>query len=187
MTQPVDDFTEHTLDSRTVYRGALLHVLEDTVRLPDGKTARREYIRHPGAVMILALVSPDTLLLERQFRYPVRRHFIELPAGKLEGDEDPLEAARRELREECGYVASDWRHLATLHPCIGYADERIELFLARDLSHVGRELDEGEFLEVLHVPLQEALGWVRDGRITEAKAVMGLLWAEKILKGDWVD
>lgn len=179
------DFTEKTLTSRAVYDGVLLHVRADTVRLPDGREAVREYIQHPGAVMMLAFLDARTLLLERQFRYPLRRHFIEIPAGKMEPGEDPLKTAQRELREECGYEAGEWRHLATLHPCIGYADERIELYLARDLKHVGHALDEGEFLEVLPVTVDEALKWVREGRITEVKAVSGLLWADKIAKGEW--
>ncbi|MEK6592325.1 MAG: NUDIX hydrolase [Pseudomonadota bacterium] len=173
------------MSSRTVYRGKLLHVTEDKVRLPDGKTAIREYIKHPGVVMIIALPDEETLILERQFRYPLKRHFIELPAGKIDAGEESLAAAKRELIEECGYEAKDWRHLATLHPCIGYADERIELFLARDLVHVGRKPDDGESLEVLPVKIAEALEWVRAGRITEIKAVIGLLWLEKILRQEW--
>lgn len=179
------DFTETTLASKTVFEGVLLHVLSDTVRLPDGHEAVREYIRHPGACMIIAFVDERTILLERQYRYPLRRHFIELPAGKMEPGEEPLETAQRELIEECGYAAAHWRHLATLHPCIGYADERIELYLARGLTHVGRELDDEEFLEVFAVGIDEALAWVREGRITEAKAVTGLLWADRIARGEW--
>jgi ADP-ribose pyrophosphatase len=179
------DFTETRIASRTVYSGRLLHVLEDAVRLPDGGTATREYIRHPGAAMVVALLDDETLLLERQFRYPLGRHFIELPAGKIDAGEEPLQTAQRELREECGYEAGAWRHLATLHPCIGYADERIELFLARDLVHVGHARDDGEFLEVMPVKVCDALAWIREGVITEAKAVTGLLWAEKILRGEW--
>lgn len=171
------DFTERTLSSKTVYRGNLLHVLEDEVRLPDGRHARREYIRHPGAVMIVPLLDRDTVIMVRQFRYPLRRHFYELPAGKIDPGEEPLATAQRELREECGYEAKVWRHLTTVHPCIGYSDERIELYLARELTRVGGALDEEEFLEVLHVPLKEALDWLRQGKITEVKALVGLLWA----------
>jgi ADP-ribose pyrophosphatase len=184
MTQP--DFTETTITSTTVFKGVLLHVVADTVRLPNGREAVREYIRHPGACMVIAFLDEHTLLMERQYRYPLRRHFIELPAGKIEPGEEPLATAQRELREECGYEAAEWRHLATLHPCIGYADERIELYLARGLTHVGHALDDEEFLEVVPVSIDEALRWVRDGRITEAKAVTGLLWADRIARGEWV-
>src|SRR5512146_91485 len=128
------DFTETQLESKLVYEGKLFRVRSDTVRLPDGKTATREYVLHPGAVMVIALLDDATIVLERQFRYPLRRHFIELPAGRIDGGEEPLAAARRELREECGYEAAHWRHLTTLHPAIGYTDERIELFLARELD-----------------------------------------------------
>lgn len=179
------DFSEITLGSEPVFDGVLLHVRRDRVRLPNGKEATREYIRHPGAAMIIARPDPDTIILERQFRYPLARHFIELPAGKIDPGEEALATAQRELREECGYTASTWRHLTTLHPCIAYADERIELYLADGLAQVGAALDEDEFLEVMTVPLAQALDWVRDGTITEAKAVTGLLWAEKIRKGEW--
>jgi ADP-ribose pyrophosphatase len=179
------DFTETPISSKIVFDGVLLKVIEDTVRLPDGKQTVREYIRHPGACMMIAFLDERTILMERQYRYPLHRHFIELPAGKIEHGEDPLETARRELREECGYEAREWRHLATLHPCIGYADEHIELYLARDLTHVGHALDDGEFLQVFPLTIDEALEWVRDGRITEAKAVTGLLWADRIARGEW--
>jgi ADP-ribose pyrophosphatase len=174
------DFTEHKLSSKTVYRGNLLHVLEDEVRLPDGAKARREYIRHPGAVVMVPFLDPANVLLVRQYRYPVGRHFEEIPAGKAHPGEDRLATARRELREECGYEARDWRRLTTLHPCIGYSDESIDLFVARDLKRVGdQQLDDGEFLEVLPVRLAEALEWVRAGRITDTKTIIGLLWADR--------
>lgn len=179
------DFTETCVRSEAVYDGVLLHVAADDVRLPDGTIARREYIRHPGAAAVVALLDRDTLLLERQFRYPLKRHFIELPAGKIDPGEDALATAQRELQEECGYTADRWRHLATLHPCIGYADERIELFLATGLRRARARLDEGEFLEVFEAKIADALAWVREGRITEPKAITGLMWAEKLQKGEW--
>lgn len=180
-----EDMSETPLASQTVFHGKLLHVKSDRVRLPNGNESVREYILHPGAAMIIAMVDEHTLVLERQYRYPLKRHFIELPAGKIDPGEDPADTAKRELREECGYAASDWRHLATLHPAIGYADERIELYLARGLTQVGHAHDDDEMIEVLHVPVLEALEWIRDGRITEAKAITGLLWAEKIVRGIW--
>ncbi len=176
-----EDYTETTLTSRLVYDGQLLKVHEDSVRMPDGKTARREWIRHPGAVIIIPLLDAATVIMERQFRYPLGRHFYELPAGKIEPGEDPLATAQRELIEECGYAAASWRHLATLHPCIGYSDERFELYLARDLHHVGRALDDGEFLDVVPMALEEAIRGVRDGRITDVKAVTGLAWFKFLL------
>ncbi len=177
------DFTEHQLTTKLVYDGRMLKVREDVVRLPDGKTARREYVQHPGAVIIIALPDDDTVIMERQYRYPLGRHFYELPAGKIETGEAPLETAKRELREECGYTASQWRHLTTLHPCVGYSDERIEIYRARELTHVGHALDEGEFLEVLPMSIRQVLEWARNGTISDVKAVAGLLWLTAIRDG----
>ena len=175
MTKP-SDFTETQLTTRLAYDGRLLKVREDSVRLPDGGTARREYVQHPGAAIIIPLLDARTVLLERQFRYALGRHFYELPAGKIDPGEDALATAKRELIEECGYEAARWRHLATLHPCVGYSDERFELYLARELTHVGHARDEGEFLEVVPLAIDEALAWIHSGRITDIKAVSGLLW-----------
>lgn len=179
------DFTEKKITSRTAYRGGMLTVHEDEVKLPDGSTALREYVMHPGAAIILPLFDDGSVLLERQFRYPVGQHFYELPAGKLEPDESALETAKRELLEETGYEAAEWRELGRLHPCIGYSDERIDFFLARKLEFKGAQLDEGEFLETLRVSLAEGVDWIRRGRITDAKTILGLFWAEKILTENW--
>ncbi len=170
------DFTEATRSTELVYDGGLLKVRRDEVHLPDGHPAWREYVVHPGAVMILAFVDPETVLLERQFRYPKHRHFIELPAGKLEKDELPLGTAQRELAEECGFEASEWWKVATLDPCIGYSTEVIEVFGARGLKHVGAKLDVGEHLETFEAKISDALEWVRDGIITDTKTTLGLLW-----------
>ena len=170
------DFTESTVSTSLAYDGGLLKVKRDEVRLHDGKGAWREYVEHPGAVMILAFVDERTILLERQFRYPKRRHFIELPAGKLERGEAPLATAQRELIEECGFEASEWWKIARLDPCIGYSNEIIELYGARGLKHVGANLDVGEHLETFEVKLTDALEWVRDGIITDTKTSIGLLW-----------
>lgn len=170
------DYTETRVEGRLAYDGALLKLEEDTVRLPDGSLARREWVRHPGAVVILAFVDPQTILLERQFRYPMQRHFLELPAGKIEPGEEPLATARRELREECGYEAGRWKHFSTLHPCIGYSNERMEFFVAQELRYLGRQLDEGEFLDVVPITIDNALQRLWSGEITDIKTVAGLLW-----------
>ncbi len=175
------DFTETQLTTQLVYDGEMLKVRADTVRLPDGKTAHREYIRHSGAVVIIPFLDDNTVIMERQFRYPLGRHFLELPAGKIESGEDPLATAQRELIEECGYRADSWRHLGTVHPCIGYSDERIEFYLARQLTDVGRALDDGEFLEVVPMAVEEVLRQVKDGRITDVKVVAGLAWLQWLL------
>ena len=174
------DLTEHFVDGELVFDGGLLKVRRDRVRLPDGGEATREYIRHPGAVAIVPLFDDGTVLLERQFRYPHRRAFIEVPAGKLDPGEPPLDTARRELLEETGYAAQEWTRLGTMHTAIAYTDEAIALFLCKKMNRVGEpKLDSGEFLETLIVPFDEALAMVRDGRITDSKSVCSLLWVDK--------
>lgn len=179
------DLTEKQLDSQVMYDGGFIEVLKDTVRLPDGSISTREYITHPGAVAMLALLDNGKLVMERQFRYPLHREFIELPAGKIDDGEDMLVTAQRELQEETGYVADEWIHLTTAWPCIGYSDERMEYFLARGLKHVGRNLDEGEFLEVFELSLADAIEWIQQGKITDSKTVVGLFWLDKVLNGGW--
>lgn len=176
---------ESLVISEEVFSGRLLRVRRDTVRLPDGKQATREFVTHPGAVVMIAELPSGKLLFERQFRYPLDRVFLELPAGKIHPGEDILLTARRELQEETGYVAEHWHYLGVIHPCIGYSDERIEIFFAQGLSHVGHALDEGEFLEVHELHLDEAMEAVRDGRLTDGKSVACLLWAERVLDGRW--
>lgn len=174
---------ETQLESALAYQGDFIQVYKDSVRLPDGKTSSREYIKHPGAVAILAILDNGNLVMERQYRYPPQQEFIELPAGKIDHGEDALLTAQRELLEETGYVALEWIHLTTAWPCIGYADERMEYYLARGLTFQGRKLDEGEFLEVFELPLTEAIDWIRLGKINESKTIVGLFWLEKYLSG----
>jgi ADP-ribose pyrophosphatase len=170
------DLAETLLAGEEVFCGRLLKVYRDRVRLPDGSESVREYIRHPGAVAIVALLADDRVVLERQYRYPLGRDFIEIPAGKLEPGEAHLQTAKRELQEETGYVASEWRRLGLIHNAIGYSDEGIELWLARGLERREQKLEPGEFLEVFSLPLAEARAMVRDGRITDVKTIAGLLW-----------
>ncbi|MCW5595156.1 MAG: NUDIX hydrolase [Rhodocyclaceae bacterium] len=184
-TNKDNHLSESIVAGEEVFSGGLLRVRRDTVRLPDGKQAVREFVCHPGAVVMIAELPNGKLLFERQFRYPLDSVFLELPAGKIHPGEDILLTARRELQEETGYVAEHWHHLGLIHPCIGYSDERIEIFFARGLSHVGHALDDGEFLEVHELDLAEALDAVRDGRLTDGKSVAALLWAERVLDGRW--
>jgi len=173
------ELTEAFVSGEEVWSGGLLHVQRHVVRLPDGGTAVREFIRHPGAVLIAPLFDDGRVLLERQFRYPLAREFIELPAGKRHPGEDALLTAKRELKEETGYSARQWTRLGDIHNAIGYSDEGIELFVARDLALGERQLDEGEFLDVFSLPMAEALSMIADGRITDAKTVSALLWVQQ--------
>jgi len=181
--QSDDPLHEAEVDGESVFDGSLLKVMRDRVRLPDGTVAFREYIRHPGAVVIAACLEDGRLIFERQYRYPLRRAFLELPAGKIDEGEDIGNCARRELREETGYEADSWRHIGVMHPCIGYSDERIEIFLATDLRHVGHARDEGEFLEVHLLGVDEAVAAVHDGRITDGKTISALFRVLPLLQG----
>lgn len=178
------DLQESCIESNIVYEGGFLHVRRDSVRLPDGGTSVREYLTHPGAVAVLALTDSGNLIMERQYRYAAGREFIEIPAGKIDQGEAILQTGQRELLEETGYVASEWQHLTTAWPCIGYANERIEYFLARGLTLLKPSLDHGEFLEVFELPLDEAIAWIRQGKINDSKTIVGLFWLEKYLN-DW--
>lgn len=177
------DLKETCLDSVAVYEGDFIKVFKDSVRLPDGSVSMREHIVHPGAVAVLAILDNGDLIMERQYRYAPQREFIELPAGKIEYGEDILLTAQRELLEETGYIASQWTHLTTAWPCIGFADERMEYFLAQGLTYQGSQLDEGEFLEVFELSLSDALDWIRQGKINDSKTMVGIFWLEKFLNG----
>jgi ADP-ribose pyrophosphatase len=176
---------ETTLAAETVFEGNFLKVSRDRVRLPDGREATREFIRHPGAVMIVPLLDDGSLLLERQYRYPMGRVMLEVPAGKLDPNETPLACGRRELLEETGYTAAEWAYAGVLHNAIAYSDEGIHIFFARGLVAGERRLDEGEFLDlVTHSPAElDALA--AQGELTDAKTLIGLLWLSRWQGGQW--
>ncbi|MEB0139616.1 MULTISPECIES: NUDIX hydrolase [unclassified Undibacterium] len=185
LDQPDSHLREQKLDGELAYDGSFLRVQKDSITLPDGKVTTREYIRHPGAVVIVPLFDDGSVLLERQFRYPLDRVFIEFPAGKIDAGEDPLLCAQRELREETGYTASTWRHLCTIHNAIAYSDEHLEIYLARDLVAGPASLDDGEFLDTFTARPEEILAWVRNGQITDVKTIIGAFWLEKLVLGAW--
>jgi len=178
---------ESTIEESTVFRGKLLDVRLDRVRLPDGNEATREYIVHQGAVVVIPLLDSGELIFERQYRYPLQGVLLELPAGKIDPGEAILETAKRELLEETGHRATEWRYLGVMHPCVGYSSERIEIFLARGLQRDsgGQQLDHGEFLDLLEVSLDDAVQAVGSGAITDAKTISALFWAEKVLQSGW--
>lgn len=169
-------FKEERISGEVVYAGKFLEVHRDLVRLQDGTQTVRDYIRHPGAVAVVALTAEGAVILERQHRYPMRRDFVEIPAGKLEAGETHLDTGKRELLEETGYVAAQWTYLGLIHNAIGYSDEGIELWLATELEKREAKLDEGEFLEVFTLPFDEALAMAADGRISDVKTIIGLFW-----------
>jgi ADP-ribose pyrophosphatase len=167
--------TETKVSSESVFDGKLLHVRRDTVRLPDGGLATREYVVHPGAVLIVPVLPDGRLVVERQYRYPVGRVFLEFPAGKLDPGEAELATAQRELVEEAGYTATAWTPLGRIHSVVGYSNEAIDFFIAEGLTHVGAKLDDGEFLEIVTMSLDEMLAALDSGGITDAKTVAALL------------
>ena len=168
------DMTEKTLASREVYRGRIIRVREDTVLLPNGKEGRREVVEHPGGVGILALDGDDVLLV-RQYRYPIHAVTLEVPAGKLDApDEDPLVCAERELSEETGYTAEHITKLTTI-ATVGFSNEKIHLYAAEGLTAGKQHTDEDEFINVVKVPLEEAVAMATDGRIVDAKSVISIL------------
>jgi ADP-ribose pyrophosphatase len=176
---------ETRLDSELVYQGHFLTVYRDTVRLPSSSTATREYIRHPGAVVVIALTDDGQVVMERQFRYPMDRVMLELPAGKLDAGEDPLECARRELLEETGYVARHWARAGEMHNAIAYSTEVIHIYFAKGLTQQQAHLDEEEFLEVYTESCDALFRGVAAGEITDAKTITALFWLQSLLQGRW--
>ena len=176
---------EDLLVSEQVYLGHFLDVRRDQVRLPDGTTAQREYIVHPGAVMIVPLLADGRLVIERQWRYPLARVMIEFPAGKLEVGEPPLQCAVRELIEETGYRAAEWARAGILHNAIAYSNEGIEVWFARGLTLGERHLDPGEFLDVAAAGADELDALACRGELTDAKTLIGLLWLQNWRAGRW--
>ena len=170
---------EERISGEDIYGGIFLNMKRDRVSLPDGQEAVREYLTHPGAVAILAILDDGRILLERQYRYPIAKVCMEIPAGKLDPNEDPLVCAQRELEEETGYSASKWSYIRRIHPVISYSTEFIDIYLAEGLLPGKSRLDEEEFLDVFAAPLDEILAWVEQGVITDVKTTIAIYWLDR--------
>jgi ADP-ribose pyrophosphatase len=175
------DLTEYCVGSTTVLEGRMLTVKRDEVRLPNGNLSQREYVIHPGAVVIVPMLANGNIVLERQFRYPLQQVFIELPAGKIDQGEEALVTGQRELLEETGYSASDWVSLGCQHPCIGYSNEVIHMYLATGLSAGEHHRDADEALDVFDMPFDECMRMVQCGEITDGKTLLALFVAKQYL------
>ncbi len=183
-----DHLIEHRVHQEEILRGRFLHAFRDTVRLPNQNLATREYVVHPGAVMVIPMLdTPDglRLVMERQFRYPVGQVMTEFPAGKLDPGEDPWLCAQRELLEETGYTARHWARAGVLHPVIAYSTEVIEIWFAKELTLGERQLDTDEFLDVFTASPAELMAACQQGRLTDAKTLTGLLWLQNVQAGQW--
>lgn len=178
------DLTEKTLSSEQIFDGRLLKVYRDQVELSDGGTSVREYVHHPGGAAVVALDGEGNVYLERQFRYPYHKVVTEIPAGKLEPGEDPFPAIQRELKEEIGAVAGKWDSLGFIMPSVGYTDEMLYLFLARELTFGQTHMDEDEFLEPFKLPFEEALALAAEGKLNDAKTLAALFRADRLLRAE---
>lgn len=175
------DSTEHSISSETIASGGMLTVKRDQVRLPNGHTSQREYVMHPGAVVVVPMLPNGNAILEKQFRYALNKVFIELPAGKIDANETILVTGQRELLEETGYTANEWILLGHQHPCIGYSNEVIHMYLARDLSAGVHQRDADETLEIFDLSFEQCIKMIQTGEITDGKTIAALFFAEKFL------
>lgn len=176
---------EERISREELLKGKFLHVVRDTVRLPDGGTASREYVLHPGAVAVVPLLDDGRLVLERQYRHAAGGVMIEFPAGKLDPGEGALVCGQRELLEETGYVAREWAYAFTMYPTVAYSDEALQIWFARGLELRQAQLDAGEFLEVFTATPEEFLQWCREGKVVDSKTLAAAVWVQNVVAGTW--
>ncbi len=176
----MSDLKEDKISSTQIFSGKLIDLYLDNVRLPNGKQSTREGLDHPGAVCLVPILNNGDILLIRQFRYGPREEFIEIPAGKLDKNEEPLKCGLRELEEETGYKSNKLTFLTNIHPAIGFSNEKMWMYLAEELELSEKKLDDDEFLELLPTPLNVALEWVFSGKITDVKTIIGILWMKEL-------
>ena len=174
----MSDLAEKTVESKVIYQGKVLSLRLDDVTLPNGKSSKREVVEHAGAVTVVAVTNEQKVLLVKQYRYSVGEVLLELPAGGLNHGEAPLKCAKRELKEETGWEATDWEELPTFYTTPGFTNEKMYLFLAKNLTYTGQNLDEDEFIQVVSVPLDETLNMIQRGEIRDAKSIVGILLAK---------
>lgn len=181
-----DHLIETKISSKSVYHGNFLHILRDTIALPNGNQATREYVVHPGAVVIIPLLDDGRVVLERQFRYPIGEVMIEFPAGKLEAGENSQYCGQRELLEETGYSATQWAYAGKTHLAIAYSTEVLHIYFAKGLTLGERNLDDGESLDVVTATPAELLAMCGQGLVTDAKTMACTLWLQNFLSGAWL-
>ena len=178
-----DHLKETQQSSRLIHAGYYLKLYQDQVSLPNGDIVGREYLVHPGAVAILPLLDDGRILMERQYRYPLKQAILEIPAGKLDPEESTLVCAQRELKEETGYTAKKWSYIRRIHPVISYSTEFIDIYLAEDLVPGKSKLDDEEFLDVFAAPLEQLIAWVEEGEITDVKTTISAYWLDRYRRG----